>query len=128
MEEAGGMAPRVLVVQRPLEVDGIEWAIARDGNDALDQAEREFFDTVVVDLRLDVLDGWFVLAALGTWSHRPRLVAVVGEGAEAARAHALGADLCVRAGTTLHVRLLDSAWQRSRVNSCPRPTTSGASA
>ena len=121
------MAPRVLAVQRPLELDGIDWEVAADGNAAIDLAERELFDTAVVDLSLDVLDGWYVLAALGTWAYRPRLVAVVANPGEAMRAHALGADLCVRAGTTLHARALESVWQRSRMTNCPRPTPNGVS-
>ena len=52
MEEAGGMIPRVLVVQRPLDVDDVELAIAADGNVAVELADREFFDAVVVDLSL----------------------------------------------------------------------------
>jgi hypothetical protein len=55
-------------------------------------------------------------------------VVIVADSGETARAHALGADLCVRAGTTLHARALESVWQRHPVTSCLRPTTSGASA
>ena len=86
------MAPRVLVVQRELEIDGVEQAVVADGEAALALLDREPFDAVVVDTALPVLDGWMLLAAVGSRPERPRLIASVGDPAEVPRARRLGAD------------------------------------
>jgi DNA-binding response OmpR family regulator len=122
------MAARVLAVQQRLDVDDVEWAIAPDGETACSWADRDAFDTVVVDLSLPVLDGWLVLATLGAISGRPRLIAVVPDRAQVARAHKLGADLCLLAGTALHARALEPAWQRHPAINFRRPMTTGATA
>lgn len=119
------MVPRVLMVQRDLSFDGpdledIEPAIAPDGETALGVLRRERFDAVLVDLRLEPLDGWCVLAAVGSWSERPRLIAVVGDRGDIERALHLGADLCVMAGTQLHARALKRSTKEME---CPRPPT-----
>src|SRR5258708_4586412 len=108
-----GMVPRVLMVRRDveLELDGpdfdeVEPAIAPDGEAALAMLRREHFDAVLVDLALAPLDGWCVLAAVGSRAVRPRLVAIVADRADITRARILGADLCVAAGTQLHARAL----------------------
>ena len=49
---------------------------------------------VLVDLTLEPLDGWYVVAALGTLRDRPLMVVRVAD-AEADRAIALGADAWV---------------------------------
>jgi CheY-like chemotaxis protein len=99
MEEAGGMVPRVLVVQRPLDVEDVEIAVALDGPEAITRAASEPFDALLVDLSLPVLDGWFVLAALGDSPDRPRIVAIATDRDDVMRAVSLGADDVVdRAG------------------------------
>jgi CheY-like chemotaxis protein len=119
------------------DLESVEPAIASDGEVALGLLRREHFDAVMVDLRLDPLDGWCVLAAVGGWSERPRLIAVVGDRADIDRALLLGADLCVTAGTQLHARALTrSTAEMPKEMKCPRPlrtsfrraTTSGVSA
>jgi CheY-like chemotaxis protein len=140
------VVPRVLMVQRDLYFDGpdledIEPAVAVDGETALACLRRERFDAVLLDLRLEPLDGWCVLAAVGGWPEKPRLIAVVGERGDIDRALHLGADLCVMAGTQLHARALQRSTPamrpettlgreemqcpQSRRTSFPRPTTSG---
>jgi CheY-like chemotaxis protein len=109
-------------------VQGTERVVAPDGAAAIAQAAAESFDAVCVDLSLPPLDGWLVLATLGGWSRRPRLIAVVDGPAEARRARALGADLCVLAGTDGPARALHGAWPRHLVTSSPAPTTNGARA
>ncbi len=114
------MAPRVLVVHKRLDLGAdVEQVVAGDGDAALDLAVREPFDAVVVDLRLDPLDGWYLLAAIGTWpdSYRPRIIATVADRAEILRAVALGADLCVTAGTLLHARALVRS---TKETACPQ--------
>ena len=140
------MVPRVLMVQRDLAFDGpvledVEPAVAADGETALSWLARERFDAVLLDLRLEPLDGWCVLAAVGSWTEKPRLLAVVGDRGDIDRARALGADLCVMAGTQLHARALQRSTPamrpetrigreemqcpQSKRTSSPRPTTSG---
>jgi CheY-like chemotaxis protein len=116
------VAPRVLVVERGLDLGDVEQTVAPDGESALALLAHEAFDAVVLDLSLAPLDGWCVLAALGPGPDRPRVIAVVGGRADTARATALGADLCVLAGTTVHARALTPAWQRHHATSS-RPTT-----
>jgi CheY-like chemotaxis protein len=122
------VAPRVLVVQGGPGVDGVERAVAADGLEALTLAAREVFDVVVVDCTLPALDGWFLLAAIGAWDRRPRLVATVHAAADAARARSLGADVCVAAGTSRQARALQAACRPHRETSSRRPTTSGGRA
>ena len=86
------MVPRVLVVQRPLDIDDVEIAIALDGPEAITRAACEPFDALVIDLSLPVLDGWFVLAALGKSLPRPRIVAIATDQDDVTRAVSLGAD------------------------------------
>jgi CheY-like chemotaxis protein len=120
------VVPRVLMVQQDLYFDGpgledIEPAIAADGETALALLRRERFDAVLLDLRLEPLDGWCVLAAVGSWSERPRLIAAVGDRGDIERARHLGADFCVMAGTQLHARALTRSTKEME---CPRPPTS----
>jgi CheY-like chemotaxis protein len=86
------VVPRVLVVQRELEIDGVEQAVVPDGEAALALLAREPFDAVFVDTALPAVDGWLLLAALGSRPERPRLIATVGDDAERRRARRLGAD------------------------------------
>ena len=98
------MVPRVLVVQprealahatgRMLQGAGFEPTLALDGDVAVRRAVTDPPAAVLVDLTLPVLDGWYVLSALGARGVRPRLVAYVPPG-EAARALVLGAEACV---------------------------------
>jgi len=135
------VVPRVLTVRQDLDFDGpdlpdledVEPAIASDGETALALLRRERFDAVLLDLRLDPLDGWCVLAAVGSWSVRPRLIAAVGDRGDIDRALHLGADLCVMAGTHVHARALTRSTARlpeampeamAKEMECPRPPIS----
>jgi DNA-binding NarL/FixJ family response regulator len=120
--------PRVLAVHTRPALDDIEVVVAADGEAAIASLRDESFDAVYVDLSLPALDGWVVLSAVGSWSERPRLVAQVADRADIERAHALGADVCVLAGTAVHARALHSAWHPHRKTSSRRTTTSGAPA
>lgn len=98
------MVSRVLVVQarealahatgRHLAAAGLEPAFASDGDDAVRRLVVDPPAVCVLDLTLPVLDGWYVLAAVGMRPKRPALV-VYCRPADAARALALGADACV---------------------------------
>ena len=93
------MVPRVLVVQRPFDVEDVEIAIAVDGPEAITRAATEPFDALLIDLSLPVLDGWFVLAALGESRQRPPIVAIATDRDDVMRAVSLGANHVVnRAG------------------------------
>jgi DNA-binding response OmpR family regulator len=92
MEESA-VVPRVLVVQRGLDVDDVEQAVAPDGDAALALLDAETFDAVVIDLALPPLDGWCVLARAASRPNHPRLVAIVGDPRDRARAQRLGAEL-----------------------------------
>jgi CheY-like chemotaxis protein len=126
--------PRVLMVEPGVARDfpDVEVAVVTDGAAALALLRRERFDSVVLDLSLEPLDGWYVLAAAGSWPERPRLIAFVAGAAEARRARVLGADLCVAAGTELRARALmrsnkEKPWPRPHRTSSRRPTPSGVS-
>lgn len=142
------MVPRVLTVEgdvspegadfgRPRfegpQIDAVEAVVAPDGETAVDLLKRERFDAVVIDLALEPLDGWYLLAAVGNWSERPRVVAIVSDWSEIARARSLGADLCVAAGTPIHARALvrstkEIAWPRPLMTDFPTTTKVGVSA
>ena len=135
------MTPRVLMVQRGPDLEDVEPVIAGDGDAALRLLRRERFDAVIVDLGLAPIDSWCVLATVGNWVDRPRLVAVVEDADHVGRALVLGADLCVMAGTQLHARALTRSTSAMRPEmtlgreekeclqpprtSFPRPTMSG---
>jgi DNA-binding response OmpR family regulator len=121
------VAPRVLVVEPRFELDGIEQIVAPDGEAAVALLQREWFDTVILDLRQEPLDGWCVLSAVGCWPTRPRLVAMVGDRADIARAKSLGADHCMLAGTSFNARALQAACQPHPETNSPRPTPNGVS-
>ena len=135
------MVPRVLTVQHGPDVEDTEAVVAADGDAALAMLRRERFDALIVDLGLAPIDSWCVLATVGNWVERPRLVAVVTDPGHVGRALMLGADLCVMAGTQLDARALsrtstempeeiaqETQCPRSRPTSFPRPTTSGVRA
>ena len=135
------MIPRVLMVSSDLDgpslgdpgAADVERALVPDGETALDRLRREPFDSVLVDLRLEPIDSWCVLAAVGSWAVRPRLVAIVGARTDIGRALILGADLCVAAGTHLHARALSrsttetpgatsgSGREMPKETECPQP-------
>jgi DNA-binding response OmpR family regulator len=123
------VVPRVLTVQHGPDVEDAEAVVAADGDAALTLLRREPFDAVLVDLRLEPIDSWCVLAAVWGWTDRPRLVAVVGARTDIGRALILGADLCVAAGTPLHARALSRstaaipAEVNGKETQCPRPPT-----
>ena len=115
------MNARVLMIQGGRDVVGhdlhdVERAVASDGDAAVLLAFREEFDAVVLDLSLPVLDSWMVLATIGTWTERPRLIVSTDNRGDIVRAYALGADLCVRAGTEVHARAVCKAGSTPRVN------------
>ena len=116
------MVPRVLVIGDE-SIDGVEVVRAAPGLDVPDEP----FDAVIVDLSLPPLDGWLALATIGARSQRPSLIVRITDRADIPRAHALGADLCVLAGTTVHARALYSACQRHHEINSRRPTPSGVS-
>jgi DNA-binding NarL/FixJ family response regulator len=127
------VVPRVLTVQNGPDLEDAESVVAADGDAALRLLRRERFDAVIVDLGLAPIDSWCVLAAIGNWVERPRLVAIVTDPDHVGRALVLGADLCVMAGTQLHARALTGSTKetkcpRPRPTSSRRPTTSGVSA
>ena len=101
-------------------------AVRKAVNTALELLDRERFDAVLLDLNLPPIDSWLVLAALGHRSERPRIVVAVGNQNEVERAQALGADVCVVAGTTAPARALTSAWQRHQRTSRPTPSSVSA--
>jgi DNA-binding response OmpR family regulator len=104
------VVPRVLMVRRGPDLEDAEPVIAGDGEAALEMLRSERFDAVIVDLGLAPIDGWCLLATVGNWVERPRLVAIVPHGDRSpdhvGRALVLGADLCLPAGTLLDARAL----------------------
>jgi CheY-like chemotaxis protein len=125
------VVPRLLAVQQAVDVWDVEQAVVTDGEAALELLDRERFDAVLLDLNLPPIDSWLVLAALGSRPERPRIVVAVGNQNEVERAQALGADVCVVAGTTAPARALTSAWQRHQRTTSARtgrPTPSSVSA
>jgi DNA-binding response OmpR family regulator len=130
------VVPRVLMVQSGPDLQDAEPVVAADGDAALALLRHERFDAVVIDLGLAPLDGWCVLATVGNWVERPRLVAIVSADEHVGRALVLGADLCVPPGTPVHARALLSSTtampkehecRQSRPTVFPPPTPSGVS-
>ena len=126
------MVPRVLTVQNGPDLEDAEAVVAADGDEALGLLRRERFDAVILDLGLAPIDSWCVLATVGNWVERPRLVAIVTDPDHVGRALVLGADLCVMAGTQLHARALCRSTKEMKCpqplpTSFPRTTTAGAS-
>jgi CheY-like chemotaxis protein len=79
--------PRRLVVLS-LERIGFEVVACEDGPSALEAAQSQSFDAVVLDIRLPKMHGWDVLAHLREDSHTadlPVLVVTAYEGAESQR-------------------------------------------
>ena len=145
------MVPRVLMVQSGPDLEDAEPVVAADGDSALTMLRHERFDAIILDLGLAPLDGWCVLATVGNWVERPRLVAIVGDAEHVGRALVLGADLCVPPGTPFPARALlgstspiptsqipagqiltrspeEHECPQPRPATFPRPTTSGVSA
>ena len=120
------MVPRVLAVCTAPGIGDVEVVVAPDGDAAVRHAIEEPFDVVYLDLAQPPLDGWVVLATIGAWGERPRVIVQVADRAAIERARALGADHLVMAGTTVHARALQKAWQPHPETNCPRRTTSGA--
>jgi DNA-binding response OmpR family regulator len=97
------LVPRVAVVQprealahtlaRHLAGAGFEPEIVVDGDAAVRLGVTESVWAVVVDLTLPALDGWCVLATLGT--RIGPLVVTYGVPGDAERAMLLGATACV---------------------------------
>jgi DNA-binding response OmpR family regulator len=98
------VVPRVLMVQCGPDLEDAEPVVAADGDSALTLLRHERFDAVILDLGLAPLDGWCVLATVGNWVERPRLVAIVSDDEHIGRALVLGADLCVPTGTPVDAR------------------------
>ena len=117
------MVPRVLTVQHGPNMEDTEAVVAPDGDAALELLRRERFDALIVDLGLAPIDSWCLLATVGNWVERPRLVAVVTHPDHVGRAMVLGADLCVMAGTQLHARALTRSTKEMQ---CPRPPTTSS--
>jgi DNA-binding NarL/FixJ family response regulator len=116
------VVPRVLVIGDE-SIDGVELVRASHSPAPIDEP----FDAVIVDLSLPPLDGWLTLATLGAQPDHPRLIARIADRNDVPRAYALGADLCVLAGTIIHARALQSVCQRHQENNSRRPTPSGVS-
>jgi DNA-binding response OmpR family regulator len=104
MEESAMVTRALVVHSRPefaaamrdaLTAVGVEVFVATDGHAAVRDVETWAPDVVLVDLTLEPLDGWYVVAALGTLRDRPLMVVRLGDASEAPRAVALGADAWV---------------------------------
>ena len=88
--------PREALAQttaRHLRAAGFEPVVLPDGDSAVRLAVTDPPAVVLLDLTLPALDGWCVLAALGTRQGPP--VVVYGASGDAARAVLLGAAACV---------------------------------
>jgi DNA-binding response OmpR family regulator len=107
------VVPRVLVVQRDLDIDGIEQAVAPDGDTAVALLDTEQFDAVVLDLDLPPLDGWCVLARIAGRQDRPPVIAYAAERADAERARRLGAGLSCTDWSAIGARIHDTLCVRS---------------
>lgn len=95
--------PRVLIVEDEpdmlmllrinLEQAGFDASLAADGATAMRRIAAERPDVVLLDLMLPVLDGWAVLADLGTRELAPPVIVCSAKGSprDLARAYELGA-------------------------------------
>ena len=95
--------PRILIVEDDpdallmlrvnLEMVGFETSLAADGGTATRRAAAERPDVVLLDLMLPVLDGWAVLAELGSAPDAPPVVVCSARAMprDRRRAHEMGA-------------------------------------
>jgi DNA-binding response OmpR family regulator len=99
------VVPRVLVVQsRPEIARAVSLALAdaeleavvlADGHAVLDAIDTWDPHVVLVDLTLPALDGWYVLAEVGSRADPPLIVVRLTKAGDVSRAIALGADAWV---------------------------------
>ncbi|GGM96448.1 transcriptional regulator [Thermus composti] len=80
-----------------LRKEGHEVALAQTGEEALEAAQEQPFDLVVLDLMLPGIDGFAVLEKLKALPRPPKVLVLTARGREAdrAKAEALGAEAFV---------------------------------
>lgn len=87
--------PDVLFTMRRILVsDGNEVMVASDGGMAIEVVDTWDPDVVVLDIRMPILDGWYVLAELGNRPKIPRIIVCTANADlnDHARAVELGAE------------------------------------
>ena len=84
----------LLTMRMLLQGEGHDVAVASDGGEAIDLIERWAPAVVVLDIRMPVLDGWYVLAELGNRRNPPRVIVCTANAdvRDHPRARSLGAE------------------------------------
>ena len=85
----------LLMLRVNLEAVGFETSLAADGGTAVRRVLAEHPDVVLLDLMLPVLDGWSVLAELGSHRDAPPIVVCSARSAarDRRRAYDMGAEV-----------------------------------
>jgi DNA-binding response OmpR family regulator len=85
----------LLMLRMNLEAVGFDTSLAADGGTAIRRILAEHPDVVLLDLMLPVLDGWSVLAELGSQGDAPPIVVCSARTAprDRRRAYDMGADV-----------------------------------
>lgn len=88
-------APTRMVMSRLIRDTGAHVVTARDGDEALRYLLQERFDVLLTDLRMPVMDGFDLIAAVNDLpaSHRPKRVIAISGAYEAGALRGLPVDV-----------------------------------
>ncbi|MCG8458422.1 MAG: response regulator, partial [Holophagales bacterium] len=85
----------VLSLEFLLGQEGYEVTVARDGGEALDRAEADRPDLVLLDVMLPGMDGFEVCRRLQALEPAPKVVLLTARGRSAERLRGLGLGACL---------------------------------
>jgi DNA-binding NtrC family response regulator len=69
-----------LLISELLEGEGFEVKAAKDGQESLDEMEREDFDLVITDIQMPRLDGLAMLEAMKRAGRKEKIIIMTGSG------------------------------------------------
>jgi len=68
------------LISELLESEGFEVRAAKDGQESLDEMEREDFDLVITDIQMPRLDGLAMLEAMKRAGRKEKIIIMTGSG------------------------------------------------
>lgn len=68
------------LISELLESEGFEVKAAKDGQESLDEMEREAFDLVITDIQMPRLDGLAMLEAMKRAGRKEKIIIMTGSG------------------------------------------------
>jgi DNA-binding response OmpR family regulator len=107
-----------------LKLHGHQVAVAHDGQEALQVAERSSPDVVLLDLGLPRIDGWQVAKALRerTMQKRPLIIAISGYGDKASRLRSYDSGIDLHLVKPVDFKEVESLIRRYRTIGTQTPT------